>query len=179
LGLAQAVGGIVSAVLLYTVGRRTLPEHRVHILGAGLALFVAGAAINALLFDAAGVWLFLLCLVTASPLLDLGYFPIQFRVTETIAAIERRNRYAYIFAHEFGLLGGRLAGCTLFIALAEGVGRDFALRYAVLIVGAIQILSLGVAGKVCDGCDRAGLLPDGDELSELAHQDTTESNLRH
>jgi YQGE family putative transporter len=176
LGLAQAMGGTVSAVLLYTIGRRSRPEHRLRILGAGLALFVAGAALNALLFDAAGVWLFLLCLLTASPLLDLSYFPIQFRVTETVAAIEGRSRYAYIFAHEFGLLSGRLAGCALFLALAVGVGGDFALRYAVLIAGAIQVLSLGVAGTVCDGCDRAGLSPAGNELLELTLRDTTESN---
>ena len=157
LGLAQALGGIVSALVLYAVGRRTRPQHRVVILGAGLALFALGATLNAALFDALGVWLFMLCLLTASPLLDVAYFPIQFRVIDTVAAIEHRNRFAYIFAHEFGLLAGRLAGCGLFLIMANCVSRDFALRYALLMVAGIELYSITVARHIRSGCEAESL----------------------
>ena len=49
LGTIQAVGGIVSAFLLYLIGRTTRPEHRIAIFTVGLVLFTLGGLSNALL----------------------------------------------------------------------------------------------------------------------------------
>jgi len=88
----------------------------------------------------------------AIPLLDLAYFPIQMRVIDIVSAIEHRNPFAYIVHHEFALLVGRIFGCGLFLILAMCVSRPFALRYALLTVGLVQLFSIVVARSVAEGC---------------------------
>jgi YQGE family putative transporter len=86
------------------------------------------------------------------PLHDIAYFPIQMQVIDTVSAIEKRNKFAYIFNQEFGFFIGRFAGCGLFILLANSVSDTFALRYALLIIGVVQMLSIWMAKRVLAGC---------------------------
>lgn len=153
LGTLQAVGGILSAFLLYAIGRTTKPQHRIVIFTIGLALFALGGLANALLFNAFGVFLFMACLLLSRPLHDIAYFPIQMQVIDTVAAIEHRNKFAYIFSQEFGFYIGRFAGCMLFLLLANQVSDTFALRYALLVIGAIQLLAIPVAQRILKGCN--------------------------
>jgi len=147
LGLIQAAGGIVSSFMLYAVGRKAKPEHRVRVFAVGLFLFAGGAVVNAVLFDAKGVLIFMACLVLAKPVLDLAYFPIQMLVIDTVSAIEKRNEYTYIFNHELGLYAGRLLGCGLFIVIAFYISQVAALKYALLTIAVLQLLSIWVARK--------------------------------
>src|ERR1035441_6850692 len=117
LGATQAIGGVFTACLMYTVGRMTAPRHRIIVFSTGLVLFFLGAATNALLFNAVGVLIFIGCLLLAKPLLDLAYYPIQLQVIDVVSQLEGRNEYAYIFNHEFGLFTGRCLGCGLFLGL--------------------------------------------------------------
>jgi MFS transporter, YQGE family, putative transporter len=148
LGAIQSMAALLSAFLLYVLGRTTKPEHRLRIFTAGLALFVVGAACNAALYTATGVVLFVLCLIFARPLLDIAYFPIQLKVIDFVAAKEKRNEFAYIFNHELGLYAGRLFGCGLFILLARYVNEYVALRYALLVIALVQFLSVFMAKSI-------------------------------
>ncbi|MDZ4656131.1 MAG: MFS transporter [Bythopirellula sp.] len=152
LGTIQSVGGILSAFLLYFIGRTAQPKHRLIIFTIGLMLFVLGGLANALLFNAAGVLIFMVCLLLSKPLHDIAYFPIQMQVIDAVSAIEHRNKYAYIFNQEFGFFIGRFAGCGLFILLANYVSDTFALRYALLIIGVVQLLSIWMAKRILEGC---------------------------
>jgi YQGE family putative transporter len=162
LGTIQAVGGILSAFLLYFIGRTTKPAHRIVIFTIGLTLFALGGLANALLFNAAGVLLFMVCLLLGRPLHDIAYFPIQMQVIDTVSAIERRNKFAYIFNQEFGFYVGRFAGCGLFILLANTISDTFALRYALLIIGVVQLLSIWMAQRVLKGCTAAAPASEGE-----------------
>lgn len=155
LGTLQAVGGILSAFLLYAIGRVAKPRHRLIIFAIALTLFTLGGLANALLFDAAGVLIFMMCLLLARPLHDIAYFPIQMQVIDTVSAIEHRNKFAYIFNQEFGFYIGRLSGCGVFIFLAYYVSDTFALRYALVIVGLLQMLSIGVARSVSQASSKS------------------------
>ena len=157
LGTIQAVGGVLSAFLLYIIGRTTRPTHRMVIFTLGLSLFVLGGLFNALLFNATGVILFMVCLLLARPLHDIAYFPIQLQTIETVSALEGRNQFAYIFNQEFGFYVGRFAGCGLFILLANKVSDTFALRYALLIIAVVQLLSVIAAKRVLNGCAQQAL----------------------
>jgi MFS transporter, YQGE family, putative transporter len=162
LGTIQAIGGILSAFLLYIIGRTTQPKQRLLIFTVGLALFAVGGAANAVFFNATGVLLFMMCLLLARPLHDIAYFPIQMQVIDTVSAIEHRNKFAYIFNQEFGFFVGRFAGCGLFIFMANYVSDTFALRYALLIIGIIQLLSAWIAQGILHGCrtlDEAAEVP--------------------
>ena len=93
-------------------------------------------------------YLFVLCLSFARPLMDISYFPIQLQVIDFVSAKEKRNDFAYIFNHEIGLLIGRLIGCGLFIVLARYSSEYVALRYALLVIAAVQFLSIFMAKSI-------------------------------
>lgn len=148
LGMAQTIGALVAAIAMYILGRVTNPDDRIKIFAAGLVLFLLAALSNAILFSATGVILFMLFLLVAKPLLDLAYFPIQFRVIDIVKRIERRSEFSYIFNHEAGLYVGRFSGALAFLLLAFGFSTTIALRYAILLIATIQLLSLLVAKNI-------------------------------
>ena len=148
LGTAQSVGAIIAAILMYLIGRISKPSDRIKIFATGLFLFAIAAICNGILFNAMGVILFMLFLLIAKPLLDLAYFPIQFRVIDIVRNIEKRGEFAYILNHEAGLYVGRFAGAGTFLLLAYTISTDIALRYAIIIIAALQLISIPVAKKI-------------------------------
>ena len=145
LGTIQSISGIVTAIVLYILGRTAQPRHRIYIFAVGLFAFLIGAAVNTVLFSAIGVMVFVLCLVLFRPLHDIAYFPIQMRVIDIVSKREQRNEFAYIFNHEFGLYFGRFIGLVLFIVLSTYVSVNFSLKYSLLIIAALQLISIPVA----------------------------------
>jgi YQGE family putative transporter len=154
LGLVQGVSGVATAILLYLLGRTTKPSDRIYIFIAGLGIFLLGTLVNGLLFSAFGVMVFVLCKVLFTPLHDIAYFPTQMRVIDIVSKIEKRNAFAYIFNHEFGLYVGRFLGLGLFIGLATYVSEDFALKYALIIIGVLQMASIPMAKHIISACDK-------------------------
>jgi len=148
LGVIQGVGGFITALLVYILGRIAKPQHRIIIFSAGILIFFAGTLVNAILFSAMGVIVFVLCKVFFQPLHDLAYYPIMMRAIDVVSQVEKRNEYAYIMSHEIGLFIGRALGLGLFILLAYSFSEDFALKYALIIVAFLQILSIAIAGKI-------------------------------
>lgn len=154
LGSIQAISGVITAFMLYLLGRFTLPKHRIYILSAGLFIFLIGTLTNGILFSAVGVIVFVLCKVLFQPLHDIAYFPIQMRVIDVVSKIEKRNEFAYIFNHEFGLYVGRFIGLGLFIALDRYVSTEFALKYSLIVIAVMQIASIPVAKHIVNECNK-------------------------
>jgi YQGE family putative transporter len=161
LGIIQSIGAVLSAILLYILGRAAKPKHRLLIYGIGLSLFLLGAFINTALYSAVGVILFVLCLIFARPLLDIAYFPIQLKVIDALVQKTKRNAFAYIFNHEIGLYAGRLFGCGLFILLARYISGDVALRYALLVIAVMHWFSYLVAKSIVRDTDN---LPEPEQV---------------
>jgi MFS transporter, YQGE family, putative transporter len=160
LGTAQSVGAIIAAVLMYVVGRVSKPSDRIKTFAAGLILFTIAAILNGILFNALGVILFMLFLLVAKPLLDMAYFPIQFRVIDIVSKIERRGEFAYILNHESGLYVGRFLGAGTFLLLAYSISTEIALRYAIIIIAVLQLYSIAVASKIIQrGAELTGEKP--------------------
>jgi YQGE family putative transporter len=145
LGTIQAAGGIISSFVLYAVGRNAKPQHRVLVFACGLVLFAVGSLVNAIMFNAQGVLIFMAFLLLAKPLLDIAYYPIQMLIIDIVSQIEGRNQYAYLFNCEFALFLGRFLGCSLFIALALYVSDVAALKYALPIIAGVQLTSIWVS----------------------------------
>jgi MFS transporter, YQGE family, putative transporter len=148
LGAVQSISGVLTAIMLYILGRTTKPRHRLAIFASGMTIFLVGALANQILFSALGVIIFVLCKVLFMPLHDIAYFPIQMRVIDVLSVKESRSEYAYIFNHEFGLYLGRFFGLILFIGLAFYVSETVALRYSLVIIALIQMISIPVAKNV-------------------------------
>lgn len=148
LGLIQGIGGAATAILVYVLGRIAKPEHRMRIFGFGLVIFFVGTLTNGILFSAVGVIIFVLCKVVFQPLHDLAYFPVMMKTIDAVSKIENRNEYAYIMSHEVGLFVGRAIGMCIFIAFAYIFSETFALKYALILVGGLQLLSLPLAKNI-------------------------------
>lgn len=148
LGSVQSVSGIITAIALYVLGRTTKPKHRIAIFSVGIIIFFLGTIANATLFSAVGAMVFVLCLVLFRPLHDIAYFPIQMRVIDILSKKEKRNEFAYIFNHEFGLYIGRFIGLSLFLVLSTYVSLNFSLKYSLLIIAFLQIISIPVAKRI-------------------------------
>lgn len=160
LGTAQSIGAVFAAILMYIIGRKTSPSQRIYVFGTGLLLFTIAALINGILYNATGVVLFMLFLLLAKPLLDLAYFPIQFRVIDLLSKKEKRSEFAYILNHEAGLYLGRLTGAGTFLILAYYFSNEVALRYAIIIVAVLQLSSFWVAKRI---------IRHGDEMERNIH----------
>lgn len=153
LGLIQGIAGALTAIFVYVLGRIAKPKHRMLIFGFGLFVFFIGTLINGILFSAIGVIIFVLCKVLFQPIHDLAYYPTMMKTIDVVAAIEKRNEYAYILSHEIGLFIGRAFGMLLFILLAYFISEVFALKYALIIVGALQLISLPLARNIVKETD--------------------------
>ncbi|MEI6075824.1 MAG: MFS transporter [Verrucomicrobiota bacterium] len=171
LGTILSMGSVFSAILLYILGRTTQPRHRIYLFALGLSFFALGALANAALFNKMGVLVFMLLLVLGRPLADIAYFTIQMLVIDTVSRLEQRNKYTYIFNQEFGFYVGRFLGCGLFLLLAYQVSGEIALRYALLIVAVLQLLSIAVAKTILKGCAENGV----DSVPITSKPDATET----
>ena len=150
LGVTQAAGGVLSAFVLYAVGRVAAPRHRRLVFATGLVLFLLGSLSSSLLFNQAGALIFVGCLMLAKPLLDLSYNPIEFAVVNALARRDGRSEYAYLFNHELALFAGRFLGCALFLLIAHWVSGVAALKYALPVVALLQLLSIPVLQLISD-----------------------------
>ncbi len=148
LGLIQGISGGLTAILIYLLGRFAKPKHRIIIFGVGITIFLVGTLVNGIALSAVGVMVFVLCKVFFQPLHDLAYYPIMMKVIDVVSKLENRNKYAYILNHEFGLYAGRVLGLGMFILLALKVSETFALRYSLIIVAIIQVLSIPLAKNI-------------------------------
>jgi MFS transporter, YQGE family, putative transporter len=148
LGLIQGISGGLTAILIYFLGRFAKPKHRIWIFAIGISIFLIGTIYNGIELSMTGVMVFVLCKVFFQPLHDLAYYPIMMKVIDVVSKRESRNQYAYILNHEFGLYAGRVTGLALFIFLAFYVSESFALRYALIIVALIQVLSIPLAKSI-------------------------------
>jgi YQGE family putative transporter len=154
LGNIQSLSAVLSAIILYILGRISKPKHRIFIFSAGLVVFFIGTLVNGVLFSVTGVIVFVICKVMFQPLHDIAYFPIQMKVIDVLSYKEKRNQFAYIFNHEFGLYIGRFLGLGLFIFLITYITESFALKYSLIIIAAIQLLSIPVARRVVRRANR-------------------------
>lgn len=148
LGAAQSVGAVIAALIMLFVGKFSKPKHRLVIYSIGLILFFLASFFNSLMFNSLGTIIFIFLLLIARPILDISYFPIQFKVIDLLSKLENKNEFSYILNHEFGLYSGRLAGISLFFGFVYFQNTDDALRYALLIIGVIQLFSIVIAKQL-------------------------------
>lgn len=161
LGTIQGVSGVLTAVLVYVLGRVARPQDRLRIFLGSVLVFFVGTLCNGVLFSAAGVITFVLCKVFFQPLFDLAYYPVMMKCIDVVGELEQRNKYTYIMTHEVGLFAGRFFGLALFILLAYLVSQDFALKYALIIVAGLQCIACPLAKNITNQCD-----------AHVAHQDS-------
>lgn len=148
LGTALSMGALISAVAMFFLGKYSKPKDRLLIFSIGLIGFFFASLFNGVMFNSVGVIVFVFLLLIARPVLDIAYFPIQLKVIDLLSKIENRNEFSYILNHEFGLFVGRFFGAGTFLGIAYFINADIALRYALLIIGTVQLLSIIIAKQL-------------------------------
>jgi len=148
LSTVVSISGVIAAITLYLLGRFTKPNHRIYIFAIAYIIFFIGAFTHAYLFSALGVIIFILSKVLYQPLHDISYFPIQLRVIDILTVKEGKSEFSYILNHEFGLYFGRVIGIGLFLLLAGYISDTVALRYSLIIIGIVQLLSIPLAKHI-------------------------------
>lgn len=148
LGTMQSISALLTAILMYYMGKYSKPKDRIKIYLVSTLLFLVGSMINSCFMNSTAVIIFLLMMIVARPMYDLAYFPIQMQVIDSLKEKEGRSEYSYIFSHECGLYGGRLFGCGLFILIAYTISDTAALIYTLPIVTLIQFISLFLVKKI-------------------------------
>lgn len=152
LGLLQSIGGVVAAMVLYGISRLAGPNHRVAIFVVGLAAFALGSLFNMILFNAAGVSLFMVCMLLGRPLIEVGGNPIMNRIIDILAQNTGLSPFAFFLNAEWCYFVGRLLGGTIFILVATGVSEDAALRYTLAGVAGLQMMAALVLPKALARC---------------------------
>lgn len=141
LGIVQSISSLVTALMMYVIGRNLKPNRRLVVYFVAVWLFFIGALTNSLVFNCYSVLFFLLFMIVARPLFDMAYFPIQMQVIDYLSEKEDRSEYSYIFNHECGLYIGRVFGCGSFIVLAFCVSDNAALMVTLPIVTLLQAIT--------------------------------------
>jgi YQGE family putative transporter len=169
LGVIQSSGQLLTAVMLYVIGRIARPKHRIPMYVTGMGLYALATIPNAMFFNqAAAIW-FMVCLLFAQPLADMADTTVQMLTIDTVSAIEGRSMYAYILNREFGYFVGRAGGLIIFLVLAYGISNTAALRYALLFVGFIQLSTIWIIRALANGCAQyAGAVPQPSVEEEIA-----------
>lgn len=155
LGTVQSVSSLLTALLMYLIGRFSKPEHRLRIYAVAVLLFVVGTLINSIFFNVVSVFVFLLLMIVARPMFDLAYFPFQMKVIDYLKNVENRNEYSYIFNHECGLYIGRLIGCGMFILITYTISDDAALIFTLPFVTILQASCYFVVKHISNKIDEA------------------------
>jgi MFS transporter, YQGE family, putative transporter len=169
LGIIQSSGALLTAVLFYVLGRTTGPKHRIAMYTIGMLLYAVATIPNAIFYNEAGALFFIIVLMLAQPMADMADNTVQILTIDTVAAIEGRSTYAYILNREFGYMVGRVSGLLLFLVIAYRISNTAALRYALLIIGFVQLLTVWIVRSLVRGCAiyaKTALLPA--EEAELA-----------
>lgn len=94
----------------------------------------------------------MVCLLLAQPLADMADTTVQMLTIDTVSAIEGRSMYAYILNREFGYFVGRASGLIVFLLVAYRISNTAALRYALLGIGFVQLLTIWVIRSLVRGC---------------------------
>jgi MFS transporter, YQGE family, putative transporter len=152
LGIIQSSGALLTAVLFYVLGRTTGPKHRIAMYTIGMLLYAVATIPNAIFYNEVGALFFIIVLMLAQPMADMADNTVQILTIDTVAAIEGRSTYAYILNREFGYMVGRVSGLLLFLVIAYRISNTAALRYALLIIGFVQLLTVWIVRSLVRGC---------------------------
>ena len=156
LGVIVSVGQIVSAIMLYIIGRIAKPRHRLYIYIASITFFTVAILVHGSLYSVLGVILYNILQFVAKPLHDVSYFPTEFRVIDIVSRREGRSEYSYIINHEFSLFLGRISAILIVVFLAYQINADFSLRFGLFFIATIMLLSIFLGRTIMKDCERQG-----------------------
>lgn len=154
LGIIVSGGQILSAIMLYLIGRMAKPKHRMLIYTTSIVFFTVAIIIHFSFYSILGVILYNVLQFIAKPFHDVSYFPTEFKVIDIVSKIEKRSEFSYIVSHEFALFFGRISAILVVLFLTYNINADFALRYGLIFIAVAMITSIFIGKNLLKSCDQ-------------------------
>lgn len=149
LGTVESITALITAILLYFVGRKSNHKHLLWIVGIANAVFILGMIIYNFTYGYIGALVYTVSVALTGA---LAFNPI-YTVTMEIMDQEKKslkssNQYAYVFDNELFFNLGRIGGMLLFFVVAKYLSQNIALRYVPLSIGILQFTILPLLRKL-------------------------------
>jgi len=147
LGTLQSLSAVLSAIIVYIVGKRAAQKHRVTILGVWIVGLILAASVFSITFSALGVIAYFTIVSLTDSFRWLSLTPMMYDVIDAEQEITHEHHYSYIFDREIYLAIGRVLSLVIFYFISQYDGAA-ALRYGLLIGGVIQLATYALARKI-------------------------------
>lgn len=147
LGTIQSLTAILTAIIVYTLGKKLTIKHRIAVLTASVLLGIMGAVFLSISYAAIGVFVFFACKALSEPFIWIALNSLNYDLIDKENK-NSENHYAYVCDQEIYLNAGRITGILFFLALVQFFSNDFGLRFAPLFFALSQIILLIIARSV-------------------------------
>jgi len=141
-GVTQSVAAILSALAVYQVGKKISLKGTFKQYLFGSVLCFLGAIIFSWLFSAIGIVIYILFKAFAGSFTWLPTDNITMNLIEKENGHKKLNPYIYLFDWEVTVNFGRSLGVLLFLLILNSFSQEFSLRYILLILALIQLISI-------------------------------------
>lgn len=147
LGTIQSISALLSAIIVYTIGKKVEPQKRIWMVTFGVAMLISGALFLSSTFNNVGIFTYLAIQSLAMPLLFIATGSL---ILDRMDQDESGSGYPYVFDNELTLNIGRIIGITGFLAMINIFSKNEALRMTPLILTSLQIF-LFLLVKILEG----------------------------
>ncbi len=153
LGSVQALGALLTVVVIYIVGRRLNEKYYFKILLSSWVLLLIGNLFLAIDLNWFTVIAFLLVTSIAYELKYVASWPIMMDLIDDQTGKDPLLKYAYLTDNEIFFNLGRIVAVNIFVVLLVLFSEEAALSYSGLIVIMIMFVALVLVKKILDRGD--------------------------
>ena len=147
LGTVQSASAVITALIVYLLGKRLGTTHRMFLLQISFLASIIGAVFLIYSFSAIGVFIFIVALALANSIQWVAVQSLNYDLIDNENR-DQENQYAYVFDQEIYLNGGRILGVVMFILLIQIFSNSTALKITPIILALSQIFLLWFAKKL-------------------------------
>lgn len=148
LGSVQALGALLTVVVIYLIGRKLNEKYYFKILVSSWLLLFVGSLFLALDLNWFTVIAFLLVASIAYELKYVASWPVMMDLIDDETGKDPLLKYAYLTDNEIFFNLGRIVAVNIFVVLLVLFSEEVALSYASLIIVMIMLLSLLLVKKI-------------------------------
>lgn len=139
LGTLQSFTAVVTALIVYYLGKRTLPKDRLPQITGGILFTVLVATIFSVFYNQWSVVLYVLGLSIGGSFTFNALNPAILKVLDDQENGDSTNNYAYVVDEELFLNIGRTLGILLFSFTIISFSQEISLRVTPILIGIAQL----------------------------------------
>jgi len=138
LGTLQSITSIVSALMLYIIGRKATIDHSWKLVGTGSIVFLLGATALAGTFSWSGALVYSLITTIVWTLQWASSYAVSMELMDKEEK-SPEHQYAYVCDNEIFFNVGRFLGIAIVVGMVMSVGQNSALQWTPLVISVLQL----------------------------------------